>query len=236
MRRGIGRAEGLDRAPNAVTGANARMNSLPSGAVAAIPRLKAMGLKSGYGGPYELEILPGQCIAVVGRSGCGKSVLLRLIADLDPHEGEVALDGRLRSSWPAPHWRRQVVYQAAEPAWWASTAGEHMDGATSESLAPWLARLGLAPALLQADIARLSTGERQRMALVRSLSRQPRVLLLDEPTASLDGAAALAMEQLVLDAMRSDDLAVVWVTHTREQAERMGDRVMEVRDQRLHPA
>ncbi len=200
------------------------------------PRLQAMALHSPHGGPYNLALQAGECVALVGASGSGKSVFLRLIADLDPHEGEVALDGRLRSTWPAPAWRQQVVYQAAEPAWWAATAIEHMHGATPEALAPWLAPLGLASALLQADITRLSTGERQRMALVRSLSRQPRVLLLDEPTASLDAASALAAEALVSARMRSEGLAVIWVTHSREQAQRLGHRVLEVRNHQLRPA
>ncbi|MDB5850418.1 MAG: hypothetical protein JWP29_4170 [Rhodoferax sp.] len=195
-----------------------------------------MDLRCDHGGPYRLDIQAGECVAVVGRSGSGKSVLLRLIADLDPHEGEVALHGRLRSTWAAPEWRAQVVYQAAEPAWWAATAGEHMNGATAEVLAPWLARLGLDAELLDADVTRLSTGERQRMALVRSLSRQPRVLLLDEPTASLDAASALAVEQLVAEKMQRDGLVVVLVTHAREQADRLGHRVLQVRDRGLHPA
>jgi len=58
-------------------------------------------------------------------SGAGKSLLLRAIADLDPNEGTVKLDGMLREAVPAPHWRSQVTYVAAEPGWWGDTVQEH---------------------------------------------------------------------------------------------------------------
>ncbi len=208
-----------------------------TGATAApsLPLLQVKALRSAHGGPFSLALQAGECMVVLGRSGSGKSVLLRLIADLDPHEGEVWLQGRPRSSWPAPQWRRQVVYQAAEPAWWAPTAAEHMHGQTPERLAPLLVALGLERKALDADITRLSTGERQRLALVRSLVRRPQVLLLDEPTASLDVASALAMEQLLVAKMGEEGLAVLLVTHAREQADRIGHRLMEVRDHGLHP-
>jgi ABC-type iron transport system FetAB ATPase subunit len=76
--------------------------------------------------------------------------------------------------------------------------------------------------------------ERQRMALVRSLSFQPRVLLLDEPTAALDTASALAVEQLLRERMRSQGLAVAIVTHSPEQAARLAHRVFDVRNGQGH--
>lgn len=198
------------------------------------PLLQVQGLRSRHGGPYDLAIGAAECVAVVGPSGSGKSVLLRLIADLDPHEGDVVLEGRSRTSWAPPQWRRQVVYQSAEPAWWADTASAHMNPNRLDDVAPMLAQLGLDNALLTADIARLSTGERQRMALVRSLSFQPRVLLLDEPTAALDTASALAVEQLLRERMRSQGLAVAIVTHSPEQATRLAHRVFDVRNGQVH--
>jgi ABC-type iron transport system FetAB ATPase subunit len=199
------------------------------------PRLRVEGLVSPHGGPYSLAVDHGECVAVIGRSGSGKSVLLRLIADLDPHEGEVLLDGRARSSWPAPHWRGQVVYQPAEPAWWATTARAHFGRATASAIDPLMEGLGLGAELLDADITRLSTGERQRMALVRSLACEPQVLLLDEPTAALDHASTLALEALLADRVRAG-LSVVLVTHSREQAERAGHRLLEVRERQVHAA
>lgn len=199
------------------------------------PRLRVDALASPHGGPFELSLGAGECIAVVGRSGSGKSVLLRLIADLDPHTGEVWLEGVARSSCPAPQWRRQVVYQAAEPAWWAATARAHFAPDSLPLIESSLTALGLDLVLLDVDITRLSTGERQRMALVRSLACAPRVLLLDEPTAALDHASTLAVEA-VIAARIGAGLSVLFVTHSREQAGRVAHRVLEVRERRMFHA
>ncbi|MBS0445171.1 MAG: ATP-binding cassette domain-containing protein [Proteobacteria bacterium] len=197
------------------------------------PRLQVESLACAHGGPYDLTLAAGECVAVGGRSGSGKSVLLRMIADLDPHTGEVRLDGRACSSWPAPTWRRHVVYHAAEPAWWAPTAREHFGADGCSRVEALLPRLDLDPALLDADITRLSTGERQRLALIRSLARSPRVLLLDEPTSALDHAGTSAVERLLAECVGLG-LSVLWVTHTPEQAVRIGHRHVEIRERRLH--
>jgi putative ABC transport system ATP-binding protein len=73
----------------------------------------------------SLDLNDGECVALQGPSGAGKSLLLRAIADLDPNEGTVKLDGMLREAVPAPHWRSQVTYVAAEPGWWGDTVQEH---------------------------------------------------------------------------------------------------------------
>ena len=172
-------------------------------------------------------------MSIIGRSGGGKSVLLRLIADLDPHDGDVALNGRPRALYSAPDWRGQVVYQAAEPAWWAATPRAHFSIADMPVVDAILSDLDLEPRLLDADISRLSTGERQRVALARSLARGPLVLLLDEPTAALDPATTLAVEQVLATRVASG-LSILWVTHSREQAERVGHRVLQVRDRGIH--
>src|SRR5438477_8102984 len=73
----------------------------------------------------SFELNSGECIALQGASGSGKTMLMRAIADLDPNEGTVKLDGVLRESVPGPVWRRQVTYLASEPGWWADTVQEH---------------------------------------------------------------------------------------------------------------
>ncbi|HEY4066079.1 MAG TPA: ATP-binding cassette domain-containing protein [Burkholderiaceae bacterium] len=207
----------------------------PDDPAGGVPRLEVLALSCRYGGPFELRLEPAECVAIVGRSGSGKSVLLRLIADLDPHEGDVRLDGRARSSWPAPAWRRQVVYQAAEPAWWAATVRAHLPAGSLAQVEALLPALGLEAAQLDAEVTRLSTGERQRMALLRSLACAPRVLLLDEPTAALDQASTLAVEALLAARVQAG-LSIAFVTHSREQAERVGQRLLEVREHRIHAA
>ncbi len=196
------------------------------------PFLAVRGLRSAFGGPFDLDVARGECLSIVGKSGSGKSVLLRLIADMDPGQGTVDLVGRSRETWSGPEWRRQVVYQAAEPAWWAPTAGAHFRPDDAAFLEETLPLLGLSADLLDADIQRLSTGERQRLALVRSLALDPAVLLLDEPSASLDQASTLAMEAVLQQRLKAGS-ALVLVTHLQEQALRMSHRVFEMIDRAL---
>jgi ABC-type iron transport system FetAB ATPase subunit len=193
------------------------------------------GLRAGANGPYDFILRPGECVAVQGPSGAGKSVLLRMLADLDPHEGETLLDGQASASMPAPRWRAAVVYQSAEPAWWEASAGEHFAPAQRGFVEETMRALDLRPALLDTEIERLSTGERQRLALVRSLAAQPRVLLLDEPTAALDPASTARAEAL-LTAHLAQGMALLIVTHSAEQAQRMAQRIFHLEQGRLRTA
>ena len=197
------------------------------------PRLRLGGLRSAIAGPFDFDVAAGECVAVTGPSGSGKSLLLRLIADLDPGEGEAFLDGRARASFPAPAWRRRVAYAAAEPGWWAEGVAAHFsDLAAAKALA---GELGLAPGLLDGPVRRLSTGERQRLALVRTLLADPAVLLLDEPTAALD-ADSVARTERLLRARLASGVAIVLVTHDAALAARLADRRFAMRDRRLAPA
>jgi putative ABC transport system ATP-binding protein len=163
----------------------------------------------------------GECIAIRGPSGAGKTLLLRAIADLDPNAGSVTLEGRDRATIPGPQWRRLVGYVPAEPGWWAETVGEHFaDWATAVDV---LKDLGFPDETKTWPISRLSTGERLRLALVRAVIVQPKVLLLDEPTAALDAVSVAAVESLIASRMRAG-LAVLWVTHDPAQAGRIADR------------
>src|SRR5436309_42871 len=94
--------------------------------------LKIRNLRSEFAGPFDLEVDSGVCIAITGASGAGKSLFLRMIADLDPNEGEVWLDGVRRRSVAAPNWRRRAVYMAAESGWWADLVDEHFPLGTRE--------------------------------------------------------------------------------------------------------
>jgi len=194
--------------------------------------LSARGLRSPFGGPFDFDVQAGECVAIRGPSGAGKSVLLRMLADLDPHEGEASLEGRSNKAMPAPAWRSQVVYQAAEPAWWEATAADHFEDAHRAFVEQTMAALGLATALLDSEIDRLSTGERQRLALVRSLAAQPRVLLLDEPTAALD-PEAVARAEVLLRSCLAQGMAILIVTHSAGQAERLAQRIFHLDRGRL---
>jgi ABC-type iron transport system FetAB ATPase subunit len=168
--------------------------------------------------PLSFEVPAHECLAVEGPSGSGKTRLLRAIADLDPAEGYVTLEGVERREVPAPEWRRRVRYASAEPAWWAPTARQHLG--TAPRLDRLLSALALDRALLDRPIAELSTGERQRLGLIRAVADEPRVLLLDEPTSALDAQAAALAEELIRFQMLAGRM-VVLVSHDAQRVARL---------------
>ena len=183
--------------------------------------------------PVDLDLAAGEALALLGPSGSGKTLLLRAIADLDPNEGSVSLNGRVRESLPAPSWRRRVTYLSTEPGWWAARAGAHFpDPAAAEALLP---SVGLRAEILNRPIAELSTGERHRLALVRALVQTPEVLLLDEPTSGLDQDTTRQVEA-VLRARVAGGAALLFSTHDEALARRLGDRALRVRDGEVEAA
>lgn len=168
--------------------------------------------------PLSFTVPAGECLAVEGASGSGKTQLLRAIADLDPARGYVFLEGAERGEMSATAWRTRVRYVAAEPGWWAPTPRPHMRNA--ERCGRMLAALGLDASILDEPLATLSTGERQRLALVRALADEPRALLLDEPTAALDQETSALVEELIRFQMLAGR-CVVLVSHDTAQIERL---------------
>ncbi len=169
-------------------------------------------------GPADVDLEDGQCVAVTGPSGAGKTLLLRAIADLDPAGGEVRLDGVSRDAMPAPDWRAKVTYVPAEAGWWEETVKPHFRDWREAS--PLVERFLLPASCGDWPITRLSTGERQRLALARALVQSPRVLLLDEPTSGLDSEATAAVET-ELRAQLAAGVGILMVTHDAAQADRL---------------
>ncbi len=181
-------------------------------------------------GPVDIVVEPSECVSIMGASGSGKTLLLRALADLDPHEGRVCLDDTSCAEVPAPKWRCQVGMLPAESAWWADTLAPHFPQDLS---AVMLEPFGFEADALTWTIQRLSTGERQRLAIARLLVRGPKVLLLDEPTASLDPDNVDRMETLLTRYRMEHNAPVLWVSHDPEQASRVATRHFELRDGRL---
>jgi putative ABC transport system ATP-binding protein len=197
-------------------------------------RLSLRDVRSALAGPFTLDVGAGQCAVVTGPSGSGKSLFLRMVADLDPNEGEARLDGRERGQWKPADWRRSVAYVAAEAGWWAQSVAEHFTKAQMEPARVLARQLGLAPDPADAEVARLSTGEKQRFALIRALLLESPVLLLDEPTGALDQAAVGLVEQAIRGRL-AKGVAVVMVTHDEALGERLGDRRYRMNERRLSP-
>ena len=188
-----------------------------------IPRLRVDNLCLHDVGPFNLEVENGACIGLSGPSGSGKSLFLRAIADLEVHTGSVYMDGKEQAQIPAPDWRRQVGLLPAESMWWFDTVGEHFSSVDDASN---LKRLGFDSDVWGWPVSRLSSGERQRLALVRLLENRPRLLLLDEPTANLDEGNTQRVETLIHDYRFESGAAVLWVGHQKAQLERIADRII----------
>ncbi len=176
-------------------------------------------------GPYSLKISGGECAGIEGVSGSGKTLLLRAIADLDPHGGDVCLDRLVCSEVSAPSWRKKVAMLPAESSWWCDRVDEHFHN-FNMIIVEQIASLGFDRDVGHWQISRLSTGEKQRLSILRLLENKPSVLLLDEPTASLDEVNTEKVERLFLDYSRKNKVPVLWVSHDPAQLERVADRCL----------
>lgn len=191
--------------------------------------LRVAYLKAGPLPPLSFQVENGTCLAVEGPSGSGKSSLLRAIADLDPSSGQVFIDGAARHEIDPQAWRRAVRYVAAEPGWWTDTPRPTFETAfqggapaPASKVLRLLHRLGLTEGQLDQSLQTLSTGERQRLALARAVLDEPRVLLLDEPTAALDAATAALVEELLKYLMLSG-LCLLLASHDQGLIARLSD-------------
>ncbi|WP_083235846.1 ABC transporter ATP-binding protein [Halomonas caseinilytica] len=177
----------------------------------------------------DLNLAPGEILCLSGASGSGKSRLLRALADLEPHAGEAWLGERAQSMIPAHEWRAQVMLVPAESHWWADHVGDHLPRVAPADLE----MLGFTPDVLDWQVARLSSGERQRLALLRAVAREPRALLLDEPTANLDEATIRRVEAWLVERIRARGWPTLWVAHDTGQIARVADRHWCLRDGQL---
>lgn len=173
-------------------------------------------------GPVDLTCKAQQCIGLSGSSGCGKSVLLKAIADLVDSTGEMILEGRNCKDVDAPEWRQKIQLVPAESLWWHQTVKEHFHYSIDKK---HLSQLSLDAGIEQQAVNQLSTGQKQRLAILRSLEKQPRVLLLDEPTASLDQANTEQVEALISEYLNTHNAAAIWVSHAPDQLKRVATNV-----------
>ena len=177
----------------------------------------APGLAEGAAHQLSCKLEGPECLGLTGPSGSGKSLLLRAIADLDPSGGKALLDGVDRNTMPAHVWRSLVGYLPAEGVWWSDRVGDHFRGHDPYAVD----LLGFDEDVMTWSVARLSTGEKQRLALSRLLAQSPRALLLDEPTASLDARRTIVVERIIADYAQAQGAPMIWVSHDSEQLKRV---------------
>ncbi|MCF6254110.1 MAG: ATP-binding cassette domain-containing protein [Thiomicrorhabdus sp.] len=196
--------------------------------------LEVKGLKAeGMSQAVDISVFSGQVWMVIGSSGTGKSQFLKSLADLIEHEGDVHLNGVNQQTISAEQWRKQVMYFAAETAWWQDTVVAHFESPPDKTV---LKSIGLPSDILQKNPDACSSGEKQRLALLRGLSYQPTILLLDEITANLDTEASIKVEKLLQNYLKTPVLnaeiggekissppkkAIIWVSHDVAQRQRM---------------
>jgi ABC-2 type transport system ATP-binding protein len=195
------------------------------------PLLRALRVARRYGdiealAPTDFELLPGETVALVGANGAGKSTLLAILAGaLEPTEGSVETNARL--GWVP---QRPAQYARLSPRenleLFARLEGVREPAAAARDL---LARFAL-PAGEQ-PASELSVGNRQRLNVALSLLGEPRVLLLDEPTASLDPVQRRLVWDVV-NALRGEGGAVCFATQNVEEVEH-ADRVVALQDGRI---
>lgn len=176
----------------------------------------------------DLDIAPGQFVALLGESGCGKTTLLRALAGLDPYAssaGSAAVQGNV-----------SVLFQDARLLPWLSVIDNLTLGLTSAGAVPaaklLLQEVGLADKA-QAWPSTLSGGQKQRAALARSLLREPHLLLADEPFGALDALTRLRMHVLLRRLVDRVRPSVILVTHDVDEALRLADRILVLKEGKI---
>lgn len=184
----------------------------------------------------SLKVEEGDFITIVGASGSGKSTLLKLMSHLiSPTGGQILYRGRDMMSYDPVMLRREISYCVQSGGLFGRTAqdnlafpyeirGLEMD---MEAVTGLLSMFGLGQDVLKGEISSLSGGEKQRVALARTLILKPAVVLLDEVTSALDQENTLIVEGVVRE-LNNRGTTVLWITHSLEQSRRLGNKLLTV--------
>ena len=185
----------------------------------------------------NLELFSGEKVAVLGASGSGKSLLLRTLAGLDQVQaGKIIFQGKNINNWHLPKYRSQIIYLHQRPALWEGTVESNLRQVyrlkvnlhlayNRAAILNYLQILHKNDDFLKRPVSAISGGEAQIVAFLRALQLAPKILLLDEPTASLDAQTASSLEALV-SAWQAEDpqRAYLWTSHDPTQLKRITNR------------
>ena len=189
----------------------------------------------------NFEISNGERVSIFGPSGAGKSTLIRLLNRLDePTSGTVYLEGLDYRQIPPRSLRRRLGMVMQQPNLFPGTVAENIrfgptvHGKTldDEKIEDLLSGVDL-DGYMSRDISKLSGGEAQRVNLARTLANQPEILLLDEPTSSLDQAARQEVEETIMTILNTKDVTCILVSHDQDQVKRLTERVLLLEDGQL---
>jgi ABC-type proline/glycine betaine transport system ATPase subunit len=204
------------------------------------PRIRIEDLSLKRGGKtviqhVNLSVAVGEIVCLIGASGSGKSTVLRCINRLlEPPPGTVFLDHVDVTRLDVLSLRRQVGLLLQEPGLFPGSVAENVkygprlrgEQLSAGDVADLLVQADLSAQMTDTPVDKLSVGEKQRVALARTLANRPNTLLLDEPTAALDPAATRRIENTIARLRRETALSALWVSHDPEQAGRVADRVV----------
>ena len=194
----------------------------------------------------SLQVMEGECFALIGPSGCGKSTTLRLIAGLEePSQGEIFIKNK-KVSGPKiiiPPYKRQVSMVFQDLALWPHmTVEENIAfGLKSQKFKKSEIEEMVEDILKAVSLNgqkvfyphRLSGGERQRVALARAIVSRPEILLFDEPLTSLDPLLKEEIQELLIQIKRQVNTTLVYVTHDQREAVAVADRIAVMKDGRI---
>lgn len=187
----------------------------------------------------------GELTALIGPSGSGKSSLIRLINRLDdPLQGQILLEGQDIRELAPPLLRQRIGMMLQKAHLFEGTVLDNLQqpfryrkkplpGPDDPHITRCLTLARLTPDFLQRDARTLSGGEQQRVSLARTLISQPQALLLDEPTSALDRPTTDSLGQTLQELCRSEQLAIILVTHDLRLAERISDQLLYMEQGRI---
>lgn len=188
---------------------------------------------------FSLEVEKGEFLTVIGRSGCGKTTMLKLINGLlMPEGGEVIVEGKNLKNTDLIALRRSIGYVIQNRGLFPHMTVEKnityvpvisgkKNKAENHKLALKLMEtVGLDPEMLKRYPAELSGGQQQRVGIARALAANPRILLMDEPFGALDEITRQTMQDEILRLQKELELTIVFITHDIREAMKLGDKVL----------
>ncbi|HFI0463289.1 TPA: ATP-binding cassette domain-containing protein [Streptococcus suis] len=189
----------------------------------------------------NFHVNKGDYISIVGPSGSGKSTLLKLASDLiSPTSGKISFEGKDYDTYAPEMLRQKIAYIFQTPYLFGQTVKDNVyypyqvrhlrpDQDRIEQL---FHQMEMSPSYLGQDIRKLSGGEKQRIALIRSLLLTPDILLLDEVTSALDSENTLIVERVIQE-IHQEGTTILWVTHNLDQSRKYANRLMTVEGGRI---